>query len=476
MALYDEPLNPELAALVRTAVHACNRRVIELEEKPGGYVGSYSSGFPLSVKPSKHGWPEVKTSFISDGPTDYGSPFGPTAGQFSKIVYDDVPELYAVIEYLMADPDLVFRLNDGYEIDADQFTKIGAALFVTNILNRARHTVGAEFSDNDITDLYLDLEPTLFLKRLPIDIVVPILLTTFEIEDPVEIAPGLRIELMTDDMNRARNLERPGYHDVNPMVAGAATHAMVLTSWSMGWPDAWYHLMDRWPVQTIDKAFRALELADPEVVPGYAQILIRPVGWAKRWRADLPPVLTGPTAVKYPPSFTNLGWTTPGTHFDSERLDTAGAIFEQLKETSKPVAIALRRLGSAGLRSSDEDRVIDLCIGLEALCGDRGEVSYKLKMRVAALLTMTGRTNGLTTQDLIKGVRRIYDMRSSLVHGSDPTKHLTFTLGDGSRVNSIDLLAQLVRSCTLAIMDRPDIAEMSDLDQAVIEALRPADD
>jgi hypothetical protein len=475
VALYEEAVDPNLAELVRTAVHACNALVIELEAA-NKYIGGHSMGFPLSVETPTHGWPKVSTAFISEAPTDYGGAFGLKAGRFSAYAYDDVPELKAAIDYMTSDARLASRLNDGIDTAVDHFTRIGGALFVTNILDRLRHTIGAEISDGDINDLYLEVEPTMVLDRLPIDIVIPVVLTSFDVEDQVELAPGLRIERMSDGLNRARNLGTLGHHDVHPLVANAATHAIVLVGWTMPWPDAWYHAENRWPIDVIDRAFRAMELASPGVMPGYAQILIRPCGWARRWRADLPPILRGPTLVRYPPSFTKLGWNTPGTHFGSDDLKAAGSIFQGLDSCAKPLSIAIRRQGNALLREKVDDRIIDLCIGLEALCGDRGEVTYKLRMRVAALLTITARTEGLTTKDLINGVKRIYDLRSRLVHGDDPGKYGTVTFEDGSTIDTVDLLSKLIRSCILAILDRPDLASMGALDEAMIDAtLPPAD-
>lgn len=471
MALYESPRDTKLADLVRAAVHACNRCVTDLENA-GKYIGSHSMGFPRSVKAGEHGWPSVSTAVISGGPTDFAGPFGPTAGAQTQYAYDDVAELSEVIEYMLSDTNLVGRLNLGLTDEVDRFTKVGAGLFVTGILDRARHTVGREISNGVIDELYLEVEPTLFLDRLPIDIVVPVVLTSFDIDDAVEIAPGLRIERMTDGLNRARNLEFLRNHDVNPFVANAATHAVVLASWEMPWPDPWYHQESHWPIDVIDRALRAIELADPKVVPGYAQILIRPLGWADRWKADLPPLLKGPTLIKHPPSFADVGWNTAGTHFDRECLDDAGSIFQRLDESPRPVSIAMRRLGSASLRGSFDDQIIDLCIGLEALCGDRGEVTYKLKMRVAALLAITGRTGGRTTADLMSGVKRIYDLRSRLVHGDEAGKYGSVTFEDGSEVSTLDLLTELVRSAVLSILERPDLADLQLLDRAMIEAVR----
>jgi hypothetical protein len=470
MALYDRPMDPRLAELVRAAVHACNRHVIELEGA-NRYIGHYSMGFPLSVRASEHGWPSVSTAFISEGPTDFQSPFGLNAGSGTKLAYDDVPELSAAIDYMLADPAIVDRLNDGTGGRVNRYTKISAALLVTSVLDRVRHTSVENVSDEDIERVYLEVEPTLALERLPVDIVVPLVLTSFDI-DSAEISQGVCIERMSDELNRARHLEVLRHHDVNPMVANAATHAIVLVGWEMQWPDAWYHEVDRWPIDTIDRVLGSIELASPDVVPGYAQVLIQPRGWAERWRADLPPLLAGPTLVKYPPSFTRGGWNTPGTHFESDRLDDLGLILQRLDGSSKPVSIALSRLRSARLRQAVDDQVIDLCIGLEALCGDRGEVTYKLKMRVAALLAMTGLMDGLTTTELMSAVSQVYRLRSRLVHGDDAGKYGAVKLEDGSSLNSLELLHRLVRLCILATLYRPDLADPKALDEAMIEAVQ----
>lgn len=63
-----------------------------------------------------------------------------------------------------------------------------------------------------------------------------------------------------------------------------------------------------------------------------------------------------------------------------------------------------------------EDRLIDAWIALEALfsgSGERTEISYRLSVRIAALLGTQGDRQALLTQ-----MKKSYAVRSKIVHGA----------------------------------------------------------
>jgi hypothetical protein len=69
-----------------------------------------------------------------------------------------------------------------------------------------------------------------------------------------------------------------------------------------------------------------------------------------------------------------------------------------LTRCHKSVRVATRRLVSARARTSDEDRIIDLCIGIEALLGSGfSETVHRICMRAAAMLTLIGWHSSATT-------------------------------------------------------------------------------
>jgi hypothetical protein len=90
----------------------------------------------------------------------------------------------------------------------------------------------------------------------------------------------------------------------------------------------------------------------------------------------------------------------------------------QLLQTSpniKYVTLALRRWESSLLRASDEDRLIDAWIGLEALLlgVQEGELSFRAAVRLAEFLG----TSGVDRKDIYDTTRISYKWRSAIVHG-----------------------------------------------------------
>jgi hypothetical protein len=97
-------------------------------------------------------------------------------------------------------------------------------------------------------------------------------------------------------------------------------------------------------------------------------------------------------------------------------IATLCKVFEFLfTEKDSRFHVARRRLSVGTERKSPEDRLIDYMIGLEALYLPDGnaELSFRLSMRVAFLLS-----SGTGKKDTFNFLRKMYDIRSSIVHGN----------------------------------------------------------
>jgi hypothetical protein len=80
------------------------------------------------------------------------------------------------------------------------------------------------------------------------------------------------------------------------------------------------------------------------------------------------------------------------------------------------VAIALKRLNSCMTRDDAVDAILDATIGLEVLLGDQENqaLSYKLRLRAGALARLSGTRK---PADVVASVKKIYEVRSAIVHG-----------------------------------------------------------
>lgn len=101
---------------------------------------------------------------------------------------------------------------------------------------------------------------------------------------------------------------------------------------------------------------------------------------------------------------------------DDEGLELFAKFYENhWPETaeSEPLYVAIARFSSACEKWTLADRLIDLMIGLEALFGERNEITYKIALRTASFLYPPGEER----TDAFYKIKRIYEERSNLVHG-----------------------------------------------------------
>jgi hypothetical protein len=116
-----------------------------------------------------------------------------------------------------------------------------------------------------------------------------------------------------------------------------------------------------------------------------------------------------------------------------------GEIFKQTF-----MQIAIKRFGSAVGEPEIEDRILDFVIALEALYSDsNGDITYKLAVRVPALLSI----NRHYTFLLSKFVKKIYGVRSGLVHGSKKElQELKINGLDFTSSEAAEILESIIRS------------------------------
>jgi hypothetical protein len=165
----------------------------------------------------------------------------------------------------------------------------------------------------------------------------------------------------------------------------------------------------------------ALTLAgSSHVHVGYAQIYIRPLGWADGYQADLTPVVDRIYARHYAPELERGAWNQPSPALAADALTDAVTYFQELTNGPSPMRLAARRLHSAGLRHAEDDALLDVCIALEAAVGDTNpaEMTHKIALRAAAVL----RHSGVKSDRTFKIVKQLYAWRSAIVHGGDPRR------------------------------------------------------
>jgi hypothetical protein len=439
----------QLWALTRAAVQAAGTAADAYVDS-GGWVprvklptlGAFDSGWPNLQGPDFFA--------AEDAPIEYSALFSAERDRLRPIAHADVPELEALISHAMSDPELRPRLtppSDGGRTDLeDRMVRFEAEDLVLSLLERVRASGGGE---DGLLALYVERERAWLLNPLPVEYVVPLALTALDLDAALAIDERTRIEPLDAATQMARAPRSRGLSNVPDTVIGAATHAIVLTGYELPNPGPGPRLWADGPPAPLDDADLVCEalriITDADV--GYAQVLRRPVGWADRWKYNLPPLTTMTEVRRYPDRFDNYGWLRPPRPVPRDVLDQLPTVVAALHAAESNVRLAARRLSTAALRVSDDDRTIDACIGLEALLGEgRDEMSHRLGLRAATALA-TRATDPLKADVVYTMVKKVYNHRSAVVHGTSADKTRTVAIDDstfGAAPLSIWLLRELV--------------------------------
>lgn len=124
---------------------------------------------------------------------------------------------------------------------------------------------------------------------------------------------------------------------------------------------------------------------------------------------------------------------------------TVRAYFALDEGIRRKVRTAIERVHLAFIRSSPEDKALELSIALETLLIDSpGEHTFKISLR-AALLTAENINTGATNRAMI---RALYTLRSNLVHGGQSKSEVKV---DGKKVSSRDV-AKRATKITISVI------------------------
>jgi hypothetical protein len=189
--------------------------------------------------------------------------------------------------------------------------------------------------------------------------------------------------------------------------------------------------------------------------------------WAYRFREDLPPVVSGPSARRYPSHFDDFGWLVEREPVTTDQLAEVAEVYAGL-EGKDSLGLSAKRLSAAMLREEEDDAILDLLIGLEAMLSDKekGELTFKLAVRTAAVLA------GLRDYDpsvVFGHVKQLYNYRSAVAHGDAKRAAKLRTLEvAGEQVSSITLATSFLRDVARQLIKHPDLAAASDIDSKLI--------
>ncbi|WP_157553400.1 HEPN domain-containing protein [Jiangella gansuensis] len=424
------------------------------------------------------GWPQTTADLLSSGSKgvlDWGELFSLHEGRYTHLLATDIPDLASslrrISDQALADEALLRGLSrlaphiDDADERREQIEFETLRLLLGRILNRA-DAVDAEAED-DLRRIYAELEQARFAAELTGDVVVPLVAVTFELDEPIRLDTDIWLEPLTEADHRARALPWHRHDTVNPYVAAGATHAVVTRG--VRFPNTLRQLRPPSPpdgLSTIvaESVHEAVDIVTGRAT-GYAQILVRPHGWAESWVADLPPLWSAWTGRGYPEELNERRWDRSFETINAADTEQIVQIARALTTAPNNVRIAARRCRRVSFRDDAEDRLLDAAIGLEALLGKEPDaLTHRLAQRAAVALA-----DQMPPENTYSLVKQFYGTRSKIAHGVTP-KRMTCRLGDNEwSAVSVGrfLLRELLKTRLLA--DEPWDAES--LDEKMLTAL-----
>jgi hypothetical protein len=383
-----QPRDPELFRLMCAAVTEGLEQIRQLPKHQfipphygWGSIGQFDNGLP-----------HFNQSY-GGGAIDYSQAFGDGAetaplSNYSRdypIQVRGLKTFAEVIDYAVARPrffDFFTNSDSSSSDDREWWPRYSALRDLVDTIDRYIHAHGMTKLDPELfLPMYMEWENGIFGTEHSVQLLVPFLLTKFEFES-APLANGVTIERMNEGIQLSRMMMLEHRYEAHPLVASAASHALVLDNYSIqvqNHQDAWHIASDPtgFPLEIIDLAFAAIRTVSG-LDTGYAQLLVRPIGWARRWTANLPS-LHGSNARRYPSQFDDAGWLQPAPTIDSKTTVAIGQLLEKLlPHREGPLGAACRRLNDCFLREREDDALVDALIAIETLLSDNelGEITH----------------------------------------------------------------------------------------------------
>ncbi|MEU8082536.1 hypothetical protein AB0B57_02720 [Micromonospora sp. NPDC049101] len=455
------PLDQILWELVRPLAHEINDKISIF--LASGKPIPRETGIASVVFREESPWPSITYPFLAGDAPDYSMLFKRSSVDEAHpfYAYPDLQELAPLVEYVKSNRDLMDFFaykrpmgEGGVELMRD-FVDHHAFGLAMEVVSRHRFVIGANVTDESLFDVYRQVEKGVLQREVPVDILVPIVLRPFGFQS-LALSDAVSIERLSDDFHA----QRVPQHYLDPIpkpVLEAATHAVVLharTVINANWWDSPAYELPSGILQEIDQIFQAIAVCMPQRT-GYAQILVRPLGWVRHFKGSLDPIMQGPLIKQYPPDFDNYGWLRPAEVTNEQDLVAFAGIFRALDGSNKKLQLAARRLSMGSARLRVEDQVIDHCIGLESLLSDsKSEINYRMSIRLGALVAE--QRPGFSAATFASIAKRVYDYRSSVAHGDIPKKE-EVEFPNGKKMKVWHMSAWLLRETIRFFSDRPQL-------------------
>jgi len=303
-----------------------------------------------------------------------------------------------------------------------EFLDSSVQIFILNLLERYYLLSTSEDIDYKLLeDIYLPVENNIFSDEPHFDIAVPILFVNFDF-DEYKINDNVIIRRIRDEYHKSRISIVSYSPPITSALISSASHELVLQNYYSKRTDNFFnsYFSDEsiYPHENIEYLFNSLKIIS-NINTGYAQVLVYPHNWVRRYNIDLP-YLTGTSVKRYPNFYDNYYWTSTNLpKISIDEIKQIGELYIKLSvNRDNKIKIASKRLRYSYLRDNDEDSILDIIIALETLLSDseKGEITHKLSLRISKLLSDFDKK--YDPINVFDSVKKIYAFRSKIVHGS----------------------------------------------------------
>lgn len=470
MSETNEVRNVTLLNLVFQAARDAIEKIKSIDLKAEYAVPKHFNWVNVSYE--ENGLPNFHEAGFLNGERDFSSFVSVNGG---RVKPEQINSYVALGNYAMTDREFQQAILPNRANPSDDIFKYIAHKLANSIIERYMHV----FNDQEFTPelcqiLYLPLERKIYRRELEIEIIVPIILLDFEL-DEFQLMDNARVVKMTNDMQMGRAQTKYSADDgIDRGALSGCTHALVLNNWQIHNENYWSNasvaqspdIMNR-----IERFFASIRMVR-NVETGYTQLIQNAVGWASDYVVNLPE-MSFEFVKAYPPSLQKryLSNNTRPVISKSEMQEITKVYSLLMRDEHASLTIAVKRINACYLRSSEEDSIIDATIAMEALFGDddNQEMTHKLALRMAALSSLDTR-HERSAFDIFKDTKMIYKFRSKVVHGRkgkeiDKVRFINHPTG---KVPAIEVALANLRQAIRVFAENPQFLESELIDKTLL--------
>ena len=409
--------------------------------------------YPLFDKEFKSGMPSFKTNFslFNDNKKylDYSSLFGKYNSNDSLInigTLDGFIDLEDFVENNKDLKELLFIVDDA-ELKYNIFYGL-----ISDFIGGYIYRYGTRYNKNNYDKLLFPIINYLFSKKVNLDIVIPILLLYF-VMDSYKLNSYIKIVKMSDNFQLSRTNIRAFNYSTKNIIEGCAKYALKISNYYLEYPINNYfgisESLKHYDPKTcyiISSFFISLFLQS-SIYKGYAQIISVPQKWYFFVpKGDLINIHCK-SVNNYPSNLEEGTWNNEVEKLNIKQMNKVKKIFNKIINCqNKAIELSIDRLVRSLLRDDHEDAFLDILIGIEILLTDneKSEVTYKLSIRIAYIISKLNKRNNVDYRTIIK---ELYKYRSSIVHGNSNKNKFSIskTLNKDCHSIALDIFKQTLK-------------------------------